>query len=89
MQKIFEFLDNLVKGFRQIIFEGFNSFWNNLYNHAGQGAYFVALLLMAFIAILLLIGLIKMIKKFGIFIFLVILLIGIPVLWFLLVLPAL
>ena len=89
MAKIFEFLDNLVKGFMQIIFEGFNNFWNNLYGHGGQGAYFVTLLIMAFAAILLLIGLIKLIKKLGLFITLVILTIGIPVLWFLLVLPSL
>lgn len=89
MQKIFEFLDNLVKGFMQIIFEGFNNFWNKLYGHGGQGAYIVTLLLMVFVAILLLIGLVKMIKKFGLFITLVILLIGIPVLWFIIVLPAL
>ena len=37
MQKVFEFLDNLVKGFMQIIFEGFNNFWNQLYGHGGQG----------------------------------------------------
>lgn len=89
MQKIFEMIDGFLQSFMQIIFEGFNSFWESLYTHAGQGAYLVMLLIMLFLAILILIGLIKIIRKFGLFIFMVILLIGIPVLWFLLVLPSL
>ena len=89
MAKIFEMIDGFLGSFMQIIFEGFNSFWQSLYTHSGQGAYLVLLLIMVFVGILLLIGLIKLIRQFGLFIFMVILLVGIPVLWFLLVLPSL
>ena len=89
MAKLFEMLDGFLGSFMQIIFESFNSFWQSLYTHAGQGAYVVVLLIMAFALILVLIGLFKLFKKFGLLIFLVILNIGIPILWFLLVLPSL
>lgn len=89
MAKLFEMLDGLLGSFMQIVFESFNSFWQSLYTHAGQGAYAVVLLIMVFALILVLIGLFKLFKKFGLLIFLVILNVGIPLLWFLLVLPSL
>ena len=89
MQKIFEMIDGYLESFMGIIFDAFNAFWESLYTHAGQGAYLVLLLIMVFLLVLLLVGLIKVIRKFGFFIFMVILTIGIPVLWFLLVLPKL
>ena len=89
MAKFFEMIDGFLGSFMQIIFESVNSFWQSLYTHAGQGAYLVLLLIMVFAGILVLIGLVKLIKKFGILLFLIILNVGIPVLWFLLVLPSL
>ena len=89
MKGIFETIDGFLESFMQIVFEVFNNFWESLYTHAGQGAYLVLLLILVFLLILLLVGLVKVIKKFGFFIFLVIVTIGIPVLWFLLVLPKL
>lgn len=89
MAKFFEMIDGFLGSFMQIIFESVNSFWQSLYTHAGQGAYLVLLLIMVFVGILVLIGLVKLIKKFGILLFLIILNVGIPVLWFLLVLPSL
>lgn len=89
MAGLFEKIDEILQGFMQGIFEAINSMWQNLYTHAGQGAYIVTLLLMVFLGILLLIGLIKLIKKFKFLIILVVLTIVIPVLWFIFVLPSL
>lgn len=87
MDKLFAMLDGYIASFMQGIFEAINNFWANLYTHAGQGGYICFLLIALFVAILLLIGLFKLFKKFGLLIFLVILTIGIPCLWFFLVLP--
>lgn len=89
MASLFEMIDGFLGSFMQKIFEGFNSFWQSLYTHAGKGAYLVTLLIMMFATILLLIGLFKLIKKIGLLVFFIILNVGIPLLWFLLVLPSL
>lgn len=87
--QIFAQLDNLVAGFMKVVFEFITNFWSEVSLGAGKGAYISLLLILAFLVILIIIGLVKLIKKFGLFIVIVLVLVGIPCLWYFLVLPAL
>ena len=87
--QIFAQLDNLVAGFMKVVFDFITNFWLEVSLGAGKGAYISLLLVLAFLVILIMIGLVKLIKKFGLFIVIVLVLVGIPCLWYFLVLPAL
>ena len=89
MEALFKTLDNLVSSFMDSFFTLFNNFWSNLFDNAGNGGYICAFLILVFLGILVLIGLFKMIRKFGLFIFIILITIGIPCLWYFLVLPKL
>lgn len=87
--QLFAQLDNLVANFMKVVFEFITEFWLKVSLGAGKGAYISLLLILAFFVILLLIGLVKLIKKFGLFIVIVLVLVGIPCLWYFLILPTL
>lgn len=85
MDKVFSFLDGLVASFMEIVFEKISEFWAGLVVGAEKGAYISVLLLAVFIIICFLIGFFKLFKKFGFLIFLLIITVGIPVVWFIFV----
>lgn len=89
MKEIFASIDSFVASFMEGVFQSINDFWFEIFSTGGKGAYISALLILVFIAILLLIGLVRLVRKFGLFIFLAILLVGIPCLWYFVVLPIL
>lgn len=85
MEGIFTKLDELIASFMSGIFDGINNFWNEIFAGAGTGAYISVLLVGVFLAILMLIGLFKFLKKFGLLLILIIITVGIPCVWFLFV----
>lgn len=85
MSSIFSFLDGLVASFMEIVFTKISEFWAEIVAGAGTGAYISILLISLFILICFLVGFFKMFKKFGFLLFLIIVTIGIPCLWFLFV----
>lgn len=89
MQKLYEMLDGFVESFMKGFFDSFNEFWNNFFVNGGKGAYICFLLILIFVGILFLIGLFKVIRKFGLFIFITLITIGIPCLWYFVVMPKL
>lgn len=82
MESVFTKLDELIASFMQIVFEKISEFWGMMILNAGKGAYIALLLLGVFFLIIFLVGLFKLLKKFGFFLILIIITIGIPCLWY-------
>lgn len=78
----FTSIDSLIAGFMSGIFNAITTFWNEMINRAGNGAYICFILVGVFFLVIFLIGLVNFMKKFGWFLVFLLIFIGIPVLWY-------
>ena len=79
---MFSGLDSFVGKWMSKVFEFLSEFWADMNARAGSGAYFCFLLLASFFLVLIIIGAIKLSKKFVLFIILFVLCVVLPIVWF-------